>query len=41
MGDADCGGAVKDGDADLEFGCLAVEGEASSRHRSEADADRP
>ena len=40
-GDAEGGEAVEDSDADVEFGGLSVEGEASSRHRSEADAERP
>jgi hypothetical protein len=40
-GDAGCGEAVEDGDAELELGGLAFEGEASSRGRSEADAERP
>ncbi len=39
-GDAEGGEAVREGEADLEFGGLAIEGEASSRHRSEADAER-
>ena len=40
-GDGECGDALEDGDADVKFGGPSIEGEASSRHRSEADTERP